>query len=160
MASMNDDKVYWQKTHAKYLTFDWINKQTVFAQQIIKYFPKNGKILELGAGQGQDTIYFAEKGYDIVSCDLSEFALDLAEKKLPSNLKNKVQFKTLDFSNSLPFELNSFDIIYSHLALHYFDEARTQELFNEIYNILKPGGIFATLTNTVEDIETSELEKI
>jgi SAM-dependent methyltransferase len=40
------------------------------------------------------------------------------------------------------------------LALHYFDKKRTEGLFGEIYDVLKPGGIFATLTNTIEDPET------
>jgi SAM-dependent methyltransferase len=157
---MADDKTYWQQKHIKYLNEDFINKPTIFATQAIKYFPKTGKVLELGAGQGQDAIYFLEKGYDVTACDLSEFALKLAEKKIPESLKNKIEFKALDFSQTLPFEPNNFDVIFSHLALHYFNRVRTEKLFNEIYTILKPGGIFATLTNTTDDDETKRLAKI
>ena len=46
---------YWQKQHQKYSTFDWITKPTMFAQQIVNFLPENGKLIDLGAGQGQDS---------------------------------------------------------------------------------------------------------
>jgi SAM-dependent methyltransferase len=157
---MNDSITYWQKAHTKYSAQDWITKPTIFATQAVNYFPKAGYILELGAGQGQDTIFFAQRGYRVTACDLSKFALDFAKKRLPPNLNEKVKFKILDLSNPLPFKSESFDVVYSHLALHYFDERRTQELFNEIHRVLKEGGVFATITNTVEDPEVSGLKEI
>lgn len=151
---------YWQKKHTKYANQEWILKPTIFATQVIKYFPKSGHILDLGAGQGQDTIFFAHKGYKVTACDFSEFALDLAKIRLPEDLDNLVEFKVLDLAEILPLDKQSFDIVYSHLALHYFDQKRTQELFDEIYKILKPGGIFATITNTIDDPEIPEFTKL
>lgn len=46
------------------------------------------------------------------------------------------------------------------MALHYFDQRRTQELFDEIYELLKPGGILVTLANTTDDPEISRGTKI
>lgn len=42
----------WEKLHSSYVGTDWIDKPSIFAKEAIKHFPKNGKILELGAGQG------------------------------------------------------------------------------------------------------------
>lgn len=153
---MNKYQEYWQEKLNKYSNQDWASKPTIFATQAINYFPKTGHILDLGAGLGQDSIFFAENGYQVTSCDLSELAKD----NIPQELQGKIVFKKLDLSNPLPFELESFDVVYSHLALHYFNEKRTQELFDQIYEILKPGGIFATITNTIEDPEISGFEKI
>lgn len=140
---------YWNGAHKKYTQKDWITKPTIFATQVIKYFPKGAKILELGCGQGQDTKYLVDQGFSVVASDFSQFALDQIKD-------SRAEIKILDLNNPLPFKKESFDVVYSHLALHYFDKKRTQELFDEIYDVLKPGGIFATLTNTIEDPEVKD----
>lgn len=157
---MNSQKDYWNKQHIKYSATDWIDKPTLFAQQVIDYFPKDGRILELGAGQGQDTRFFASRGFTVTATDFSEQALDFSRNKLPVDLTSKVEFQQIDLTSLLQFPQATFDIIYSHLALHYFSKERTKELFDEIYTILKPGGIFAILTNTIEDPEIAELTKV
>lgn len=53
----------------------------------------------------------------------------------------------------LPFANNSFDIVYAHLSFHYFDQKTTFGIMNEIERILKPGGVFAFLTNSIHDPE-------
>lgn len=155
-----DTKQYWNQRHEDYSKKDWIAKPTIFATQVISFLPDGGRILELGSGQGQDTLYFAQKGFQVVACDFSETALELARKRVPANLRDQVEFMTLDLSEPLQFPTESFDIVYSHLALHYFNAKRTQDLFDEIYTVLKPGGIFVTLTNTHEDPEIAEATKI
>lgn len=142
-----DTQQYWDQKHDKYIEQDWIVKPTIFATQVIKYFPKGAMILELGCGQGQDTKYFIDNGFSVVACDFSQHALDQAK------LRMSADFRQIDLSKPLNFQRESFDIVYSHLALHYFDQKRTEDLFNEIYEVLKPGGIFAAFTNTLDDPE-------
>ena len=60
----------------------------------------------------------------------------------------------------MPFEDVSFDVVYSHLALHYFDRDTTEKIFSEIYRVLKPGGVLALITNSVHDPEFATGEKI
>lgn len=145
---------YWDQKHDKYAEQDWIVKPTIFATQVINFFPKGAKILELGCGQGQDTKYFTDNGFSVVACDFSNHALDLARSRV------NAEFKQIDLGQTLDFPAESFDVVYSHLALHYFDQKRTEDLFNEIYNILKPGGIFATFNNTMDDPEIPNSTKI
>ncbi len=154
-----DVKNYWDKKHRKYLTEDWINKPTVFAQSAVNYFPNKGRLLDLGAGQGQDSRYFSSLGYYVVSSDFSDKVLQISKE---TSIKEGVnlEFKNVDLSKPLPFGDNEFDIVYSHLALHYFDHETTQKLFAEIYRVLRPGGVFATIFNTIEDPEISGSKKI
>ncbi len=148
-----DPKDYWVKKHTKYSSEDWISKPTLFATQIVSYLPKSGTILDLGAGQGQDSKYLASLGYQVTATDLSQFALD----KIVEPTIHKLQ---IDFSNPLPFEPASFDVVYNHLGTGYFDHSRTKDLFNEIKTILKPGGILAALFNSTDDPETQTGERI
>ncbi len=53
----------------------------------------------------------------------------------------------------LPFDDASFDIVYAHLSLHYFDRQTTEQIFAEMYRILKPKGLLAFFTNSTNDPE-------
>lgn len=151
-------KKYWKDIHKIYSKKDWINKPAIFAEFVLKYFPKKGKLLELGAGQGRDSRFFAKKGYKVVSTDLSEYALKISREKAKKE-KLDIQFIELDLKkDALPFKDKSLDIVYSHLALHYFDDKRTREIFKEIHRVLKPNGIVAAFFNTTDDKETEDLE--
>lgn len=59
---MNDNT--WSDLHDNYKTKAWIDKPSIFAETAIAYFPAKGKILDLGAGLGQDSRFFAERGYE------------------------------------------------------------------------------------------------
>jgi SAM-dependent methyltransferase len=149
-------KDYWKKTHEIYSKKDWINNTTIFAQFALGYFPKRGKLLDLGAGQGQDSRYFAKLGYDVISTDTSDFALKLSKENAKKDGLNLKIIK-LDTSEKLHFKDNSFDIVYSHMALHYFTNEKTREVFREIHRILKPDGILACICNTIKDPESKDL---
>ncbi|MBU2229310.1 class I SAM-dependent methyltransferase [Patescibacteria group bacterium] len=149
-------KQYWTKTHALYSQKDWIRKPTIFAEYAIQHFPKEGKILDLGAGQGQDSRYFAKKGYDVVSTDYEKLALGVNESNITPELKEKITVKEVDLSEKLPFYNQEFDVIYSHLSIHYFNLATTKKIFEEMRRVLKINGIFAFLVNSKKDPEISD----
>jgi SAM-dependent methyltransferase len=149
----------WQDIHQNYKQQDWIDKPSIFAEQAIRYFPKIGTVLELGAGQAQDGCFFAEKCYTVTSTDLEDSALELAGQKARD--KNvELTLQKVDLREELPFESASFDVIYSHLALHYFDKETTKRLFGEIQRVLKPGGVFAFFVNSVNDPEYKTGEEL
>lgn len=154
-------KDYWEKTHKIYSKKSWINNTTIFALFVQDYFPKKGNLLDLGAGQGQDSRYFSKIGYDVISTDICDEALRLSSENVKKENLD-VEFIKLNTAEKLPFADNSFDIVYSHLALHYFTEKKTKEIFNEIHRVLKSGGIIASLFNTIEDpeIDNPQFEKI
>jgi ubiquinone/menaquinone biosynthesis C-methylase UbiE len=150
-----DVQEYWKNKHVKYALEDWINKPSIFAQYAIKYFPVGASILELGGGQGQDSKYFSDEGFEVVCTDFSDSALQIAKQKYPD-----LNYKIHDLHNNFPFPDNSFDVVYSNMALHYFDLPTTEKLFREINRVLKKGGILACLLNTMEDPEVKESKEI
>jgi SAM-dependent methyltransferase len=150
----------WSNLHEDYKNQDWIDKPSIFAETSMIYFPTKGKILDLGAGQGQDSRFFAEHGYEVVSTDFEETALEQNKSKLADNLKQKVTIKKVDLREKLPFDDASFDVIYAHLSLHYFDYETTLRLFGEIRRILKPNGILSFFTNSVHDPEYNTGKKL
>lgn len=98
---------------------------------------KNKKLLELGCGAGEASIYFAKKGALVTATDLSKGMLNVVNKL---SLKHKVKVETVQCkSDKLPFEDSSFDIIYAANLLHHVDHEPT---LKEVNRVLKKGGLF------------------
>ena len=106
-------------------------------------FLKGKNIVELGAGLGRDTIFFAQNSLHIEALDYSNKAIETIKKKSKDlNLSNFIKAKVFDVRKRLPFENNSIDACFSHMlycmALSNLD---LENLNKEIFRILKPGGI-------------------
>ena len=151
---------FFDDLNKKYIKKGFDKKPSIFAEWVIQYLPKQGKILELGAGPGQDGIFFAQKGYELVSTDIAESSLENIKKNIPKNLQDKISVQELDISKPFKFEDESFDIVYAHLSVHYFDKQTTKKVFSEMHRILKQGGIIALLCNSTSDPEYDTGEKI
>ena len=114
-----------------------INTLKIFKEKKIK------KIVELGAGLGRDTIFFAKNLINVDALDYSPAAIKVINKKILENkLSNLVSTKIFDVRKKLPFENNSVEVCFSHML--YCMALTTTELKflnNEICRILKPGGM-------------------
>ena len=101
------------------------------------------KVVELGAGLGRDTIFFAKNSIYISALDYSPAAITVINKKtLEHKLSNFISTKIFDVRKKLLFEDNSVEACFSHML--YCMALSTSELKylnSEICRILKPGGI-------------------
>ena len=118
---------------------------SVAAKKSIKLFKeKNIKnIIELGAGLGRDTIFFAKNSINVQALDYSPRAIKIINQKIKkNNLYSFVTTKVFDVRKKLPFNDNSIDGFFSHML--YCMALSTKEiknLNNEIFRVLKPKGI-------------------
>jgi len=147
------NKQIWKNVFDKYQKMGLGQKPSIFAQEVLGYFADKHSLLDLGAGLGQDSRLFSSQGLAVTCTDVSDYALELARDNLSVG---NIKFLKVDLASTLPFKNESFDVVYSHLALHYFDAATTRQLFQEIQRVLKPGGILAALFNTIDDPEIKE----
>lgn len=103
------------------------------------YMP--AKVLDIGAGRGISSYAFAKEGCTVTSLepDSSDLVGAGAIRKLfeESELSIEIVEK---YGESLPFESETFDIVYGRAVLHH---ARDLPLLcNEMRRVLKRGGIF------------------
>ena len=114
-----------------------INTLKTFKEEKIK------KIIELGAGLGRDTIFFAKNLINVYALDYSPAAIKVINKKILENkLSNLVSTKIFDVRKKLPFENNSVEVCFSHmLYCMALTTAELKFLNNEICRVLKPGGM-------------------
>ncbi|MFQ5917965.1 MAG: class I SAM-dependent methyltransferase [Candidatus Binatia bacterium] len=115
------------------------------AQKALELFQKEGlnKILELGAGQGRDTLFFARSGLQIHALDYAESAFKtLGQKAQALGLSQSIKALRHDVRESLPFDKESFDGCYSHmLYCMAFTTRELEFLSDEVRRVLRPGGI-------------------
>ncbi len=64
-------------------------------------------------------------------------------------LKN-IQCKEADIRH-INFKPESFDVIYAHLSLHYFDDRTTTTIFNKLFKVLRSGGYLFIKCKSVDD---------
>lgn len=140
-------ELYWNNIHVNYdrgkiKVDDWLDRfESIIAGC-------EGRVLDLGCGGGNDTLYFIEKGKKVIACDQSVNAIQNIQKNFPEVLEARC-FNMLD---GFEFEDNSFEIVCTDLSLHYFREADTRRILNEIRRILIPGGHLFVRVNSVKDV--------
>lgn len=154
----NSGLEFWNKKHFEKDELARMSQHSAFVEQSMKYFNKGGRVLELGTGTGSDALFLADQGFEVVATDFSQPALDKLKKIASDN--THIETKQFDLSDPFPFEDQFFDAVYTHLTLHYFSRQTTQQIYDEIYLVLKPGGVVAVLLNSKTDSEYGQGGKI
>jgi SAM-dependent methyltransferase len=104
-----------------------------FAEKLVE--AKKKSILEIGCGNGRDSILFAVAGLKVTSIDLVPDAVKMA-KENAKTVEIKVDFQEGNVEK-LEFEDSSFDAVYSLSVLH---STKIDKSFAEITRVLKPKG--------------------
>ena len=110
------------------------------AKRIVDKFDlkNNNKILDVGCGRCEVLTAFGQLGLDISGVDASERISSFAPKGIS-------KLEILDFSKEdFPFSDNEFDVIFTKSVIEHIHDPT--HFMKEILRILKPGGIFISLT--------------
>ena len=99
-------------------------------------FTKPRKFIELGAGRGSLSAYYADRGDEVIVSDYSPKALELARYIFEKN-KLEAKFEYINCENTKQPN-NTFDICASIGLLEHFKDPLPA--IQEQYRILKPGG--------------------
>lgn len=119
----------------------WAESQepSVFAPQLLEMLGKESgnKILEIGAGDGRDSIFFAKKSNEVTGIDIAPGAIEMAKKNAQSaGMLDKITFQVGD-AERLQFGDSSFDGVFSISVLHATDLNLS---LKEIARVLRHGG--------------------
>ena len=99
------------------------------------------KVLEIGAGHGRDTMFFASNGLEVESLDYSNTGIGIINKKANEN-KLPVKSHLHDAKKPLPFKDACFAAAYSHIRSNVkFSQADLHSVLSEIRRVLKPYGL-------------------
>jgi SAM-dependent methyltransferase len=111
------------------------------------------ELLELGSGQGRDTLYFAAAGLHVTALDFTTAGVETVTAKAEAaGLSQAVVARRHDVREPLPFADESFDACYSHMLFCMaLDEAQLTALAREIHRTLRPSGLCVYTARTTSD---------
>jgi SAM-dependent methyltransferase len=152
--TLNRQQCHWEKTFE--------NNPEMFgkepsepARKAAELFKKEGKtnILELGGGQGRDTIFFAKNGFRITVLDYCEKGINaIPETAHALRFSQSIVPLCHDIRNPLPFADESFDACYSHMLFCMaLTTSELEFLAREVRRVLKPGGLSVYTVRHTDD---------
>lgn len=140
----NENNIDRQKWDKKYNSDEFIygKDPVIFLKKSLHLLPK-GKALDIAAGEGRNAVFLAENGWDVDAVDVSKKGLEKANKLAKEkNTKIHTLFKDL---RTYKLPKNTYDVIVNFYYLQ-------RDLFPQIKEALKPGGMIVFETFTVEHL--------
>lgn len=109
---------------------------------IDKYFPKQGRVCDIGGGSGRYTIELAKRGYQVTLFDLSEEEINLARTQLEQAGLQAERLIVGDARHLNQFTLGLFDdALLMGPMYHVIDARERQSILRQLKDVLKPGAI-------------------
>jgi SAM-dependent methyltransferase len=133
---------FWNKVYKSDSSF-FGEEPSNFAIRCFNHMKENNtkKLLELGAGHGRDTIFFASNGIEVDALDYSATAIEILDK-MTKEKRLPIKTQIFNVNNSLPLPDNYFDAVYSHMLLNMrFSLHELHFIFSEIRRVLKSKGL-------------------
>jgi tRNA (cmo5U34)-methyltransferase len=124
---------------------DSIPHRTEGEAVLLDYIPKTAqRILDLGTGDGRlmALLKIDRPQATGIALDFSPVMLEKARDRFKND--DLVEIISHNLDDRLP-DLGKFDAIVSSFAIHHVTHDRKRSLYAEIFNLLKPGGVFVNL---------------
>jgi ubiquinone/menaquinone biosynthesis C-methylase UbiE len=104
-----------------------------------KYLKKGMRILELGAGTGAYSLYYAQQGYQVDALEPVEKNLNVLKSKVTENMNiNPVLGNALDLSM---YEKNTFDMVLCLGPMYHLEGEERDKCLKEALRVTKPNGL-------------------
>ncbi len=146
----NKDEEYWDKYYEdKQKKDELLTAPSLFATAMLQKYMESGKyLIELGCGNGRDSLWFAENGIDVTAIDASPFVIKELQKKVALD---NCTFICDDFVNAESIYQIQYDYCYSRFTLHAINEQQENQILSKAYEMLKAKGYFFIEARSVHD---------
>jgi demethylmenaquinone methyltransferase/2-methoxy-6-polyprenyl-1,4-benzoquinol methylase len=94
------------------------------------------KVLDLCCGSGQATQLLVQYSQNVTGLDASPLSLKRARQNVPQASYVEA------FAENMPFPDEHFDLVHTSAALHEMEPVQLRQILQEVYRVLKPGGVF------------------
>jgi SAM-dependent methyltransferase len=112
--------------------------RSVFARSLDRVVPGDARIVEMGCGTGQMSLYLASADRLVIGADLTRASLELASAASRRFAVRGVFFVETDLQKPGLRE-GAFDVVYSSGVLHHTPDPRTS--FVSLARLARPGGV-------------------
>lgn len=137
----------------------WNRRSEVFDKQVLSvyenayrktvkrsaaFLKKEDRVFEIGCGTGVATIPLSKYVKEITATDISENMIQKAREKAKNQSKDNIIFRTGELTE-MEVEPESYDVVAAYNVLLYMKNQ--EEVLKKVYEVLKPGGIFLSVTD-------------
>jgi tellurite methyltransferase len=130
---------------------------STFARSLRAVLVPGARVLELGCGEGRDSVFFARCGCDVTAVDVSAAGLRKGER-LARWARVDVRWVHADAARYLP--AGPFDLVYSCGAIHYVPRRARRGLLARVKALTRPAGLHAHLVFTDRAVYVEKNERI
>lgn len=119
----------------------WGTEPTLLAQTTEEYLPDDPagmRLVDVGAGEGRDAVFFAERGFDVAAVDVSPAGLEKVER-LAEERGVTIETVRAD-ANELAFEA-PVDVVFSSGAVQFIRPRVRPRQFDRFEEATLPGGL-------------------
>ena len=113
----------------------YLNTPYQYYFHLLKRKSGQSKLLEIGAGMGENTSSLLDMSFKVTSTDISSKSVEVMRNKFSKYSNFSAEVADME---KLPFNNESFDVVCSAGSLSYGDNT---VVMNEIYRVLKKGGV-------------------
>jgi tellurite methyltransferase len=152
----------WAREYARApKTYLWGTEASLLARQVSALLPPGARVLDLGCGEGRDSVFFAERGFNVTGVDIARSGLAKAER-LASARGVRVRWVCGDIGGLATRCLGdgSFDLVYSCGSIHYVPRAMRGRLFRRLQALTRTEGLHAHIVFTDRTIYVEKGERI
>lgn len=139
------DTNYWNQFYEKKPD---IEEPSLFAQSIAEQLIAGRTILDLGCGNGRDSLFFESRGLNVTAIDASDRAIGMLQE---AHAQKNICFICDDFVCSAMIYVGQYDYCYSRFSLHAINEEQENDMIKNVYAVLKTGGTFFLEVRSVHD---------
>ena len=118
------------------------------------FYTEGNRVLDFGSGIGTNSTLFHSEDY--IGVDVDKSRVLESKHTFPDHRFQEVSYISGD-NDQLPFQDNSFDIIFISLCLHHIDSSKCKVLFKEFRRLLKVNGFIIGIEPVVTSNKLSNI---
>jgi tellurite methyltransferase len=137
--------------------FIWGTHESALAREVSELTAHHARVLDLGCGEGRDSVFLAEQGHEVIGVDVSLEGLRKASR-LAEYRGVRVPWVCAAVPD-LPVR-GPFDLVYSCGSIHYVAREARTALFARLRGLTRPGGHHAHVVFTERRIYREKNEVV
>lgn len=147
-----DQREQWARTFATRRDFLGADPSEAARDALVRFKATDShELLELGAGQGRDTLLFLHAGLRVTASDYAQSGLAQIEAVADAEaLDDRLATVLADVRERLPLDDETFDAVYAHMLFCMsLTTGEIEALISEVRRVLRPRGLLVyTVRNT------------
>jgi len=123
------------------------NRPMPILEKALEYMSE-GSALDLGVGNGRNTLYLLSKNFSVTGVDMSKEGIELIKSRVPEDSKLKLVISdVLDFKTD-----EKFDLICAIGLLHFLDNENISKLITKMKKMTKSNGVNVIAARMIQNL--------